>query len=127
MELQVRKYNDNDKNFVYSTMLRGLYFGSDFFKLIDSDTYFKNYQKILELLLPSCDISIACLKEDEDVIFAYQITKGSTIVFAYTKQEFRGTGLQNKLANDKVFTEVSHLTKSGDAIRRKKNLKFNPF
>lgn len=126
MDLKIREVKPSDKNFIYSTMLRGLYYGCDYFNKSNSIDFFTQYQANLDNLLPKCEISIACLDEDEDTIFAYAITLGSKIIFTYTKSEFRKMGIQNKLLAKRKFDSVAFITSIGDSIRINKRLKFTP-
>lgn len=127
MELKVRPATDSDRAFIFSTFLRGLYFGSEFFSQIDSKVFFQNYQSVVEKVLERAEVRIACLEEDPDVVLGYMVLLGEAIVFAYTKAEFRQLGIQKKLLGHNPVATVTHLTKVGNAIRHKKKWSFNPF
>lgn len=126
----VRPYQSTDESFVYSTWLKGLYYGNDWFKEIERDTYFKKYHQVIENVLsrPNVSIRCACLKEDPDVILSYAVLEKNdveyTLHWIFTKSGWRKLGL-SKL----ILPEVSHvstLTKVGRAIKPAQ-WKFDPF
>jgi hypothetical protein len=112
---------------VYSTWLNGLYYGNDWFREIDKNTYFENYHKVLEAIFkrPETQIIIACLKEDEDVILAYAITEGQTLHWIFTKPVWRRMGLSRLILKESIKA-VSHLTRLGKSIKPRE-WRFNPF
>lgn len=126
----IRDLTPSDKSFILSTFLKGLKFGSDFFKEIDNDAYFKNYQKIIESLIsqPKTEVKVACLTEDPDVILGYSIhdKDGSTVHFVFVKSAWRGVKIAKALV-PKTATTATHITKIGLSLVRKRGIKFNPF
>ena len=125
--LVVRKSKEEDKAFIYSTMLRGLYYGCDYFTSIDKQAFFANYPRVLDRLLDVADVSIACLADDEDVIVGFSITRPNIIDYCFVKTPFRKQGVAKLLLGGAVFSYTTHLTKPGAAIARKMELKHNPF
>lgn len=119
-----------DKNFILATFLRGLYYGDSWYGEIPKSVFMSEYHKFLELLLshPTTKVKIACLKDDTDVILGYVIMNTSETVlhFAFCKKAWRGIGITRQLVPTTV-TSVTHLTKVGLSIIKKKGLVFNPF
>lgn len=115
-----------DKNFIISTILRGLYYGDTWFSLIPKDTFMKHYHSIAERIISNSNIKVACLKDEPTAIIGYSISTPEVIHFVYVKKSWRGIGVAKSLLPDNVTT-VTHLTKSGLAITKKNNWTFNPF
>jgi hypothetical protein len=126
IEILVRDPQPSDINFLLSTFLKGLYYGSDFWQLVDQDAYFSNYEPFIKNLMLKCDIKIACLADDQDVILGYSMFKNDTLHFIFVKKSYRKLGLAKTLYPPGITT-VSHITNQGQAIRKKLGLKFNPF
>lgn len=126
--VQIRPYQDNDKNFIFATFLRGVYYGQPTYTLIPKDIFMSYYHKVLEFILkkPETKINIACLKEDNDVILGYSIMSDKAIHWAFVKKSWRGIGLANDLT-PKEITTITHLSKIGVSVLNKRGLVYNPF
>lgn len=129
--LSVRGYRDGDKNFIFSTFLRGLYYGDSWFTHIPKDIFMANYHVVLEQLLasPNAFVVVSCLKDDPDVILGYAILNHdlTTLHWVFCKSAWRGIGIAKSLVPPTV-TSVTHLTKAGFGILSKhKSVVFNPF
>lgn len=120
-----REMAKNDLNFIYTSWLRGFRFGNDWIKEIDSDTYYEEYQKVIDGLLKKASVLVACLKDDPDVILGYSVKRDDVIDWVFVKKAWRKFGLGNKLIGNVKF--CTHLTYIGNAIRKKKSITFNPF
>lgn len=128
--IAIRDGHDGDKNFILATWLRGLYYGSDFFRAINKDVFMKNYHAFLErtLTAPYTRVKVACLKDDPEVIIGYLVTNksGDTAHWAFVKSNWRKSGVAARLADGKLI-KCTHLTAAGNFIKLKHNLEFNPF
>lgn len=142
--ISIRKMVEGDKNCIRSTWVKRLKWGkywnddqqgkdSYWFHYhneeIEQDTFFRNYQKIIEHVLnkPGVSISVACLREDPDVILGYAVMEGpATLHWVYVKKDWRGIGLARDLVPSTIKT-VTHLTRDGLKIKRKHKLFFDPF
>jgi hypothetical protein len=128
----IRDYNkENDKAFVIATWLRGLYYGDTWFALIKKQTFMNYYAKLIEMLIDgqTTKIKVACLKEDPTVIIGYVVLSrnhDNILHWAHVKKPFRGIGVAKDLTPKSVNT-VTHLTKPGVSILKKKEWLFNPF
>jgi len=132
----IRDYKPEDRNFVISTFLRGLYYGDSWFSLIPKDIFMKNYKAVAEALIAKRTIKVACLREDPDVIIGYSILSNDfqTIDWVYVKSSKQpdGTTWRNKGVGKSLVpqypTSVSHLTVLGKELLKKfPNTVFNPF
>lgn len=123
----IRDGTPGDFNFIFSTWLKGLRYGNELYKLIDPTIYFKQYHKVLELLLKSAHIKIACLKDDPDTILGYAVSTGACLHWIFVKKAWRGIGIaRNLMSND--ISSVSHITEVGIKIlKRYPGIIFNPF
>lgn len=123
-----------DKNFIYATWLRGLFYGDSWFRKIPKPIFMECYHKVLDSILSrsNLEVRIACLKDDPSVILGYSIARrgtGSLVVdWVFVKKAWRGIGIARNLVPADV-TDVTHLTKDGEcAMQKLKNVPtFNPF
>lgn len=130
MSFQTREYNDaTDRGFLFSTWLRGLYYGNSYFGSIDKTTYFARYEKVLEHILakPETRITILGLAGDDDTILGYIVTTGTVIHWCHVKSAWRQQGIARQLLSGMQPTAVTHVTPAGNAIRLKLSLPHNPF
>lgn len=129
--VKIRDWKLGDANFILSTFLRGLYYGNDWFREIPKDIFMSKYHDVAEHLLayPTVCVKVSCLKEDEDVILGYSISRevdNQTVLdFIFVKSAWRKIGIGKSLLPPN-FTAVSHLTKVGKALKPV-NCVFNPF
>lgn len=119
----------SDLNFVYSSWKRGLRFGNDFFRKIDADSFYEAYTLIINALITraDCKVTVACLKDDEDVVLGYSVVRGDILDWLFVKQSWRGFGIAKQLCSGSELKACSHITNVGDSIRKKKGLIFNPY
>lgn len=134
----IRDAKESDKNFIFASFLRGLYYGDSWFSLIPKNIFMDNYKKVIEILFdsPKAVIKVACLKEDPDVILGYSILSAdyTTIHWVYVKNSkladgtsWRRQGIARSLL-PQYPTSVTHLTKLGKELLPKfENTVFNPF
>jgi len=113
-----------------ATLLRGLYYGGSVFSDMKKQKFMSRYQVIAEQLVAKNEgsIKIACLKEDSSVILGYAIVNndGTVLHFVFCKKPWRGIGVIKDLVPNTVTT-VTHLTKTGMSILKKKQLEYDPF
>lgn len=121
---------ENDKAFIFSTWLRGVYYGETVFKHMNKDRFMESYHNLIEMTIaaPNTLILIACLKEDEDVILGYAaLNKNKKVVYwAYVKSAWRNIGLSKMLLGSDIHVATT-LTVLGLNIMKRKNIEFNPF
>lgn len=127
--IAIREYRPDDEAFIFSTWLRGLKFGNDWFELIESAAYYKSYHAVIEAILKSPEvlIRVACLREDPEVILGYSVASGHRLHWVQVKDRWRKIGIAKSLVPQEV-TIVTHLTKVGRSILSKHpEVRFNPF
>jgi hypothetical protein len=129
----IRDYQSTDKNFIFTTFLRGLYEDNDFFRKMKKNIFKANYQKIIEHLLHKKEsiIKIACLLEDPDVILGYAILEadvgyGTFLHWVYVKHLWRKIGIARDLLKGFSIKHVTHFTNKTECFKPAR-FKFNPF
>lgn len=128
----IRDYRLEDKAFVMSTWLRGLYYGDSWFSLIPKDVFMANYKLIIEAIIskPTNTILVACDINDHDTIFGFSCLRQDfdIIHWVFVKKLFRGKGVGKSLVPQNPRS-VSHLSETGKSLLASKfpNTTFNPF
>lgn len=117
-----------DHSFIMATLLRGLYYGDSWFSEIKKSVFMTTYHGVGEAMLstPGMTVKVACLRDEPDAILGYCIYSKHILNYIFIKRAWRNIGLATMLLPAGI-TQVSHLTKTGLAITRKKNWDFNPF
>lgn len=126
-----RSMYPEDEAFIFSTWLKGLYYGNSWFREIEKSVFMENYHKLIEATIkrPGVEVSIACLRQDEGTILGYSVVERnrSAIHWVYVKEVWRKFGLMKRLIpQDQKWVCVTHLTTVGKAVKPKE-IKFNPF
>jgi GNAT superfamily N-acetyltransferase len=132
--VEIRDVKPADKNFIYASWLRGLYYGDTWFRDIPKQIFMSAYHRVIEVLLsrPGIEIKVACLKEDPEVILGYAVrgsVDGNTVMhWVFVKAAWRKIGIGRSLMPEGL-TAVTHLTKIGKILLPKlpSNPAFNPF
>lgn len=124
-----RTAREGDMNFIFSTFLRGLYYGNEWYGRIKAEIYYTHYHRVLERLLAKkgCTILISCLKEDPDTIIGYSIFEPEILHYVFVKPIWRKIGIARDLIPENTAS-YTHLTKQGIQLQKKyPNTIFNPF
>lgn len=126
----VRDFKPEDKNLIYESWLKGLYFGMDYYKEIPAHIYNKKYRSVVDLLFSmGAKVKVACLKEDEDSILGYAVytQDEKRLHWCFTKHAWRKIGIAKQLIPSTI-EEVTHISRVGLSILRKNpRVIFNPF
>jgi len=126
---ETSKLPENYRNFILSKWKRTLRHGNDYFKLIDSDAYYKSYGQYIESLLARPGfIRLAVLSDDHDVALGFSLIQNGVLHYVYVQSEYRNKGISKYLIPVSIHT-ITHLTKAGIALwnHSYKHAKFNPF
>lgn len=129
--IAIRPARPEDIPFIYSSWLKSYKHGSNFGKSTRSTIFFENYREIIDEILISANIVVACLPEDANVILGYLVHDGSVFHYCFIKQTFRRMGLASMLksavcATDPVvYTHETNILKEIDTNKR--NMEYNPF
>lgn len=131
MNTQIRAYKDSDHNFIMASFLRGVYYGNQFYSMVNKDIFMRNYKHIGEAIISQNLVLIACLPDDEDTILGYSIMTPDTtaIHWVYIKKDWRAKfGILQLLLPDTALT-FSHFTTKGLELAKKlyPKITFDPF
>ena len=130
--VKVRDYLPEDKNFIYASWLRGLYYGDAGFKDVPKDVFMQHYHDVLERILesPTIKVKVACLQDDHSVILGYAVVSdvSPTLYWVFVKAPWRKIGIAKSLIPEDLKT-VTHMTALGKSILKKKYpaVVYNPF
>lgn len=127
----IRAAVEGDRNLILATWLRGLYYGCSLFTEVPKNTFMAAYHDILERLLASNNVkvTIACLRDDPDVIVGYSVTNrdGTIVHWVFTKSNWRNIGIAKSLVSPTAKV-ATHITKVGLSLLRKRSgAIYNPF
>lgn len=130
------------KSFVYATWMNSLRYGNEFFRLMDSATYYKAYGKYIDSVLArrGSRLKVAVLSEDEDVALGWAVDEGDVLHYVFVKdmresingkrvgESLRRKGIAKSLIEPDIKT-ISHITQIGLSLWNDKapHLKLNPF
>lgn len=130
--ITTRAYQPDDRSFVLACWLRGVYYGNTFFSDIPKGIFMEHYHKVLERFLdnPKVTITVACLKDDPQVILGYSVTRVSAkneriLDWVFIKKAWRQIGLAKTLVPKDIMW-ATHMTKIARAIKPSA-VTYNPF
>lgn len=129
--IALRPGKSEDRNFILACWLRGLYYGNSWFGEVPKDIFMEKYHSILERVLssPNVTVTVACLKEDSDVILGYAVHRlvntHKILDWIFVKSAWRHIGIGKSLVPENLYA-VTHLTKIGKIVKPS-NVIFNPF
>lgn len=118
---------EEDRNFIFSTWKTGLKYGNTIYAKEEPRAFDQRYQEVIESILKQATTTVAALKEDNDVILGYSVTRDDTIDWVFVKNLWRKIGLAKELLKHIAPKYVSHITKPGESLRIKYNLKLKPY
>lgn len=129
--VSIRAAEVGDKEFIFATWLRGLYYGNDWFQEIDKNRFMERYHIIIENILSrkSTNTVVACLQDEPSVVLGYSVLclSGAEPIlhWVHVKKVWRNNGIGRSLipGNCKVTTHLTHL---GYKVKPK-DMKFDPF
>lgn len=127
LPVTVRPMEPQDKHFIYSTYLRGLYYGSDFYGKIAKDVFFASESLLLDDALLSAEVLVAHLPEDSDIIIGYAIVQGPSLRYCFVKDGFRHKRVMSTLLQNCQIKSVNRLTKVIESVMIKRQWTFNPY
>lgn len=133
--VRIRPATEADVPFIFSTWLRS-YRDSGFASNISTTVYYAEHHKVVEKLLKSCDVYVACANDDISELYGYICAQKITGIFVlhyiYVKHSFRHLGLGKQLLNtfNHDFNKASiytHMTKVARALAHKFSFIHSPY
>jgi GNAT superfamily N-acetyltransferase len=117
-------------NMVYSKWMRSLRFGNDYFKLIESSSYYGVYHRFIATLLdhPDTLVRLAVLSDNADVVLGFSVSRGPVLDYVHVQRDYRRQGIARSLVPQPLLA-ITHITKPAMAIwaSKLKDVVFNPF
>lgn len=127
-DIVVREGLEDDRNFVLSTMLRGLYYGDSHFSHMEKDFFMRDYHQVVEGLLKDGQLLVACFKDEPSVILGYALLSKDryNLHFVFVKKAWRNIGIMQSLIPEHLLF-CTHLTKVGVSLLHKNpQILYNP-
>lgn len=127
--LTIRAMRPEDRGFVYSTWLKGLIYGSPYYKNVNREAFFANVSMQIDHILDAVgtDVRVCCLEEDKDVVLGYVVYSSSQAChWVFVKHAWRRQGIGKKLLPEAIKAYTAR-TPAGDAIAAKRGWEFNPW
>lgn len=93
--IALRPAVESDYPFIAATFLKGLYYGSSYWRKMEQETFFSAYKQILfsRCVQPGTVVLVACDRDDNDLIRGYSILHDNVLHWVHVKQEWRHLGL----------------------------------
>jgi hypothetical protein len=125
--IAIRPFVEADLPFIFATWIQGYQGGHQWFRKVPRKLFWEQYKPVVEALLKSRDVKVACLKEDPDTIVAYCVYKGERVDWIHVKENWRKIGIAKDLLPVN-FSSVSHLTNVAfEILKKHPKITFNPF
>jgi hypothetical protein len=134
-KIRIREANEVDVNFIFSSWLKS-YRLSSFAKQISNAVYFPEQHKLIENLLKSSVVLVACNIEDPDQVYGWvcatKIMSVYCLHYIYIKQQFRKFGIARFLMqtsghNPDIIGLYTHHTNVMADMAKKANLVYHPY
>jgi hypothetical protein len=133
--VKLRPANENDVGFIFNSWLKS-FRKSNFAKNIDNTIYYENHHKLIEKLVKSNPVIVACDSKDETQLFGYICASNSSgilvIHYAYVKHSFRNMGVCKLLLSSfnhskDVASIYTHHTNASEKLSSKFNSVYHPY
>ena len=135
VDVMIRKAVPADVSFLFSSWLKS-YRDSKFGESITTTIYYTEHHKVVERLLKTCEVYVACNPKDQTELFGYicgeRVENILVIHYAYVKHTYRQLGLGKMLLNQFSHTPdaaaiFTHNTKAADRLAKKFNFVYSPY
>ncbi len=135
LPILIRPANADDVSFIFNAWLKS-YKSSDFAKNIQGEIYYHEHHKVIEILLKTYNVLIACNKDDTTQIYGFMCAGFTqnvfTIHYVYTKQTFRRMGIAKALLNAFEYNPefaciYTHETNAVKAIAKDLAMVYHPY
>lgn len=135
LPIRLRLANDEDVPFIFNSWLKS-YRTSNFSRSITNTVYFAEHHKLLERILKTNKVVIACRDDDPSQICGWAcagITDNIfTLHYIYVKHPFRGFGVGKALLNafehdPSTASIFTHCTKTAERLAAKYNMIYHPY
>lgn len=133
--VMVRKAVPTDIPFLFNSWLKS-YRDSRFASSITTTIYYTEHHKVVERLLKTCDVFVACNPQDQLELYGYicaEKVDGILVIhYVYTKHTYRrlgiGKALLNQFEHDPAAASIyTHNTKMADGLAKIFNFVYSPY
>jgi ribosomal protein S18 acetylase RimI-like enzyme len=133
--VRLRPLIEDDLAFIFNSWLKSYRF-SHFAEKITNTIYFSDQHKLIEKLIGSSNVVVACNEEDPSQVYGYivggEVDGISLLHFIYVKHTFRNMGvgktLLDAMGHDKDKAGVyTHHTRMADKLSSKYNFVYHPY
>lgn len=114
--ITIRDARVSDQAFIFSSFLKGLYYGNEYYRQIDKDVFMRKYKEVLNHLLIKSVCKVAHTLEDEDNLVGYVIYEPGVLHYVFVKPALRRFGVAKQLIPVDINT-ITHITKIGKSIK----------
>lgn len=135
LPLKIRHATDEDISFIFNSWLKSFRNGA-LCREVSNTVYFAGHHKLLESLIPKCQLLIACSPEDSSQIYSYIVFTRIDGVFVchyiYTKHTYRRLGVAKALLeltgyDKKTLSCFTHYMKSLEKKYEKYSMVYHPY
>lgn len=137
LPILVREAQESDVAFIFNSWLKSNR-SCPFANGVDNTIYFSGQHELIERLLKTCTVKIACNLESPDQIFGYLVYEKIdgiyTFHYAYTKEDFRGLGVARELLRSvdgfdfKTLSIITHINgRHMPRIADRYNMVYHPY
>ena len=128
----IRPYQSTDKDFICSSFIKSTYHNSidASVKLCNQLTWSVGMNQVINHLIQSSTVLVACLEDDTDLILGYLIYYHDRLIYCYVKQAFRQQGISKELVKElpESIKYISFCSKQMNYLTKQlKTWAFNPF
>lgn len=132
--IKIRKAISEDASFIFNSWLKS-YRKSAFANIVCSTVYFSEHHKVIEKLLQSCDVYVACNVEDPSQLYGYVVSEkkdGVDIIhYVYVKHTFRKLGiaktLYKRIRDNNSACIYTHHTQWAERIAPRFSMVYSPY
>lgn len=133
--VRIRPVNDSDISFIFNSWLR-CYRATPFGRNMANTIFYTEHHKVIERLLKTADVYVACNDLDVADIYGYicaERVQGIFVVhFVYVKHMYRSLGIGKMLLNEfnhdsNVASLYTHNTLPAQKLASKFNMVYHPY
>ena len=133
--IRLRPMVEDDLAFIFNSWLKSYRF-SHFGEKITNTIYFSDHHKVVENLIGTSKVVVACNQDDPTQVYGYivggKLDGISVLHFIYVKHTFRNMGvgktLLDAMGHDKEKAGVyTHHTRMADKLAAKYNFVYHPY
>lgn len=135
LPIRIRKATESDVAFIFNSWLKS-YRDSGFGRAIMTTIFFSEHHKVLERILRTCDVYVACNDKDAAELYGWacgEFVDGIFVLhYIYVKHTYRLIGLGKLLLNQfkpdlNLGSIYTHKTEISRKLEAKFNMVYNPY